>query len=275
MKVTQSNYNFIQKVIKNLSTSNQNNTIKPKSQNIKEEELTNVNEKDLLYNKEEKRVLGSTDYKKYEQLSKEIELEENKKKVEDTQVDERLKMGCNNDLSKERQLYDKSTSEKIEATKMFKQEGDYFLKMKDLAKAEDCYEKGLLQLFYTFEDNDDEVKEVENLKYSLNMNVAMCKINKSQFKECLGYLSEALKINSKNVKCLYRQAYVYFKLEDFNKAKEIIKLAIVYAKEDSEAEMILGLSSDIKQKEDEIARNSDSFFKKMMSTAASTNSSYK
>ena len=250
MKTSRANFDFIEKVLKNLqgfTHNHEDKDIDKKEEVIKPE-----------YKKEEKRIVGGTDYKKYEMFENDIEKENQKKEAED-----RLKMGCNNDLSRERQLYDKSTEEKLEATRMFKKEGDYFLKEKNVDKAIESYEKGLLQLFYTFEDTEEESKEVDSLKYSLNMNISQCKILKNQFKESLGYLAESNKIDKKSVKCLYRLAFVHFKLEEFEESKNYIKQGLVNANEDSQVELLLSLKSDIEAKEKFNKEQSEGLLKKI------------
>ena len=77
------------------------------------------------------------------QKKKELEESEHKKEL--------LKMGCNNDLRKERQLMDKPVKDKTEVSKIFKNEGDDFLKKQNYEEAINSYEKGSLQLFYCFQ----------------------------------------------------------------------------------------------------------------------------
>ena len=262
IKVSCDQYNFINKVITHLKPKEE---VKIVVENKKED---NTN---LHYNKEDKRIVGDTDYKKYEVLSKEIEIEEKEQSKETNTMDkDKLKMGCSNDLRKERQLYDKPTKEKIEACSLFKTEGDQFIKAKDYKKATDCYEKGLLQLFYTFEDSLEEEKEVEKLKISLNSNIALCKINNNEFKESIGYLTEVIKLDKVNVKAIYRLSYVYFKLEDFETSKNYIAdgLNILNNLNDTVSiNMFNQLELDIIKKEEEITAKTNSLYKKMLVTS--------
>ena len=74
------------------------------------EKEININEIKIEENKEKNRIIGSTDYKKFETLAKGIEKKEEENKIEkekEKQNDYAHIMGCNNDLRKERQLMDK------------------------------------------------------------------------------------------------------------------------------------------------------------------------
>ena len=108
-----------------------------------EKNSDNNNSKNLLSSElnDPKRKIGNTNYQKFEQIAKmiekneEIEKEKKKKELEESEhKKELLKMGCNNDLRKERQLMDKPVKDKIEASKIFKNEGDDFLKKKIMKK---------------------------------------------------------------------------------------------------------------------------------------------
>ena len=97
----------------------------------KVEKEININEIKIDESKDKKRIIGTTDYKKFENLAKGMEEKEEEIKIEkekENQNEYRHLMGCNNDLRKERQLMDKPAKEKIEAGKRFKTEGDDLLK---------------------------------------------------------------------------------------------------------------------------------------------------
>ncbi len=193
-----------------------NDTIQ-NNQNNNNTEFSNDNP--VEYKKEDKRIVGGTDYKKYEAMTKELEVEEVSK---DTKKDEALKMGCNNDLRKERQMMDKPSKDKIEASKIFKIEGDDFLKFKDFENALNSYEKGLLQLFYTFSNDEEEDRAVDTIKASINMNMSMCHMNLNKYDNAIGYCIEALRIDKNNLKAIYRVAYSYFKLDKFDDSRKYI-----------------------------------------------------
>ena len=193
-----------------------------------EEKDININEIKIEENKDKKRIIGTTDYKKFENLAKGIEeKEEEIKKEKEKENDNKYAhlMGCNNDLRKERQLMDKPVKEKIEAGKRFKLEGDDLLKKQKYDEAINIYEKGLLQLFYTFSDDKEEDEMVDKIKEGMNLNCSFCKIKQEKYEEASQYLNEAMRVNKENLKTLYRMGFCHFKLEKFDEAKNDIKKA--------------------------------------------------
>jgi len=276
MKVTEQQYFFINKINTTLGKSLIINESDNKIQNIIKDQTIIQNENNnhsLTYKKEEERVLGGTDYKKFEEISKILDKDdkdkdENNEKIENKSVD-KLKMGCSNDLRKERQLYDKSTKEKIYAAKVFKEEGDLYIKKKQYDTANISYEKAMTQLFYTFEDTKEDEIEVDKLKLLLNSNIAMCKIGLFQYKDAVGYLNEVLKIDKSNIKTIYRLAYIFFKIEDFHLSKTYISDGIRILNEKNvfdknELDAFIQLENDVLNKEKENNLKLEGLFKKMI-----------
>ena len=239
------------------------------SKESKTEEIPNIKK----ISEDPKRTIGNTNYQKFEQIAKMIEekekKEEEKKKKELEESEhkkELLKMGCNNDLRKERQLMDKPVKDKIEASKIFKNEGDDFLKQKNYEEAINSYEKGLLQLFYCFSDDPKEEEEADKIKQSLNLNASFCFINLKKYDDALGYLNEALRIDKNNLKTLYRLAFCYFNLERFDDSKNTIKKAFdVCEKLNNDKDLVLfqNLNKDIEDKLSFYQQNEDNLYKKM------------
>ncbi len=106
---------------------------------------------------------------------------------------------------------DKPVKDKTEASGIFKNEGDDFLKKQNYEEAINSYEKGLLQLFYCFSDDLKEEEETNKIRQSLNLNASFCFITQKKFNEALGYLNEALRID-KNIGLKIMQKYSVFAL---------------------------------------------------------------
>lgn len=246
MKLSDKAFNFAQKILK-LYEKDQ----KQGAESKKDKECLEIE-------KDEKRIIGKTDYKKYENMAKELEVEE---MSTDKNTKEVLKMGCNNDLRKERQMMDKPSKDKIEAARIFKNEGDDYLKAKNWNDAINSYEKGLLQLFYTFSDDPDQDKKVDTVKASINMNMAMCKMNLNKFQEAIGYCTEALRIDKCNLKAFYRIAYCYFKMEKFDDSRKYINDALALQPDNPDFKALL---DSITKREKEIEDQSRKLFKKIM-----------
>jgi tetratricopeptide (TPR) repeat protein len=166
---------------------------------------TSSEQKDIV-----NRKIGVTDYAKFEQIAKEIEREDvlSKKDI--------LNAINPNDIKKAKQVYEGSTKPKVEASVIFKNEGDYYLKRKLYENAVDAYEKALLQLFYTFNDNEEDKKVVETKKCAINLNLSMALMNLGRYKDAVGYLQEAKRLDMKNLKTIYRMSYCYFKMDNID-----------------------------------------------------------
>ena len=234
----------------------------------KEEKEININEIKIDENKDKKRIIGSTDYKKFEELAKGIEQKEEEIKNEENKLKEENYghiMGCNNDLRKERQLMDKPTKEKLEAGKRLKAQGDDLLKQQKYDEAINIYEKGLLQLFYTFSDDKEEDEIIDKIKEGMNLNCSFCKIKQEKYEEATQYLNEAMRVNKENLKTLYRMGFCHFKLEKFEDAKSDIDKALNLIKtKGGDSSSFDQLLKDIKNKEKELEDNQDVLLKRMV-----------
>jgi tetratricopeptide (TPR) repeat protein len=228
----------------------------------------NINEIKIDESKDKKRIIGSTDYKKFEEIAKGIEKKEEEiknEKEKEKENDYAHIMGCNNDLRKERQLMDKPVKEKIEAGKRFKLEGDDLLKQQKYDDAIVVYEKGLLQLFYTFSDDKEEDEMVDKIKEGMNLNCSFCKIKQEKYEEATQYLNEAMRVNKENLKTLYRMAFCHFKLEKFKDAKNDIKNALnVIKKNGGDRGAFDQLIKDIDNKIKDLEKDQDNLLKKMV-----------
>jgi tetratricopeptide (TPR) repeat protein len=228
----------------------------------------NINEIKIDESKDKKRIIGSTDYKKFEDLAKGIEKKEEEIKIEEKEEKEKDYghiMGCNNDLRKERQLMDKPTKEKLEAGKRFKTQGDDLLKQKKYDEAINVYEKGLLQLFYAFSDDKEEDEMIDKVKEGMNLNCSFCKIKQEKYEEATQYLNEAMRVNKENLKTLYRMGFCHFKLEKFNDAKDDIKKALdIIKNKGGDRSPFDQLLIDINNKIKDLENNQDILLKKMV-----------
>ena len=274
MLLDQKAYNFSKKILnlenmisRHNSCHNHNHNHEIKNTQRKEKEI-NINEINIDTKKDEKRIIGATDYKKYEELVKGMEKKEDEIKKEEKEQKEKDYghiMGCNNDLRKERQLMDKPTKEKIEAGKRFKTEGDDLLKQKKYDEAINVYEKGLLQLFYTFSDDKEEDEMIDKIKEGMNLNCSFCKIKQDKYEEATQYLNEAMRVNKENLKTLYRMGFCHFKLEKFDDAKSDIKKALdVINKKGGDKSSFEQLLKDIDNRIKELEDQQDVLLKKMV-----------
>ena len=203
---------------------------------------------DIYYpqNKKEKekveirsRIIGSTDYSKFDKIAIEIEREDilSKKKI--------LNMTNPNDIKIQRQMFEGSSKPKIEMCTIFKNEGDENLKNKNYILAQNSYEKALSNLFYNFDDKEEQ-KKIEKLKCSINLNLSMVLMKLNNYKDAIGYLIEAKRLQPDNLKTIYRMAYCHFCISNYDEAKKIINDVL---KKNEKSEEFKNLLEDVNKKE--------------------------
>ena len=185
------------------------------------------------------RIIGTTDYSKFDKLAIEIEREEilSKKKI--------LNMTNPNDIKIQKQMFEGSSKPKIEMCTIFKNEGDEKLKNKNYEKARNSYEKALSNLYYNFED-DEERKKIEKIKCAINLNLSMTLMKLNNYKDAIGFLIEAKRLQPDNLKTLYRMAYCYYCIGEYDKAREIVNDVLKNNGNSSEFKQLL---EDINKKE--------------------------
>mmetsp|Transcript_22959 Transcript_22959/g.46498 ORF Transcript_22959/g.46498 Transcript_22959/m.46498 type:complete len:424 (+) Transcript_22959:75-1346(+) len=133
--------------------------------------------------------------------------------------------GCSHDHQKEWAIYEKSTEEKIAAADRFRQEGNEAYKKQNFGLASVHYRKALLQFDYTFAENDEEEKAVENVKVPCLLNLAACKCQQEEWDEVLTQCRLALEINPRSVKAFYRTAQAHLARDQFDLAKDALMSA--------------------------------------------------
>ena len=186
------------------------------------------------------RIVGGTDYSKFDKLALEIEREEtlSKKQI--------LNMTNPNDIKIQKQMFEGSSKPKIEMCTIFKNEGDEYLRNKNYEFARNSYEKALSNLFYNFNDDKEEQKAVEKLKCAINLNLSMALMKLNNYKDAIGYLKEAKRLQPDNLKPIYRMAYCHFSIGEYDEAREIIKDVLKKNENSPEFKQLL---DDINQKE--------------------------
>lgn len=207
----------------------------------KNKELNKIDSSEIKKSEDKKKQVGEIDYAKHEQTLKELEREEEeilrKQKAGEAALwcplDHehgphcvRPRGDCSHNHQKEIAIYERSTTEKIKAATAFKIAGNRLFREENYGLASVEYRKGLLQYDYTFADGDDEIKQVEDGKIALYLNLAACKIHLEDYKEALIQCRQALGINPNCTKALYRQGISEMASFDFNDAKTSLELAL-------------------------------------------------
>ncbi|ETB57877.1 hypothetical protein YYC_04674 [Plasmodium yoelii 17X] len=130
---------------------------------------------------------------------------------------------CSHDHSKERQLYEKKSTEKIKASNIFNEHGKIAFNEKNYKLACLYFRKGLIQLDYSFPENKEEQDKQNDLEIKLHLNMALTYLNMSDYYNCINECSMVLNLDKNNVKAFYRKGQAYMSLDLYSKAKEEFK----------------------------------------------------
>lgn len=104
--------------------------------------------------------------------------------------------------------------------------GNNLFKSQDWKGAVKKYSKALRYLEFGGDEFDEEIqKKLEPVALSCFLNTAACKLKLQQWQEALDNCTEALELDSKNTKALFRRAQANAGLKDFSKAMEDLKKA--------------------------------------------------
>ncbi|XP_074268499.1 peptidyl-prolyl cis-trans isomerase FKBP62-like [Silene latifolia] len=129
-------------------------------------------------------------------------------------------------FEKDKESWDMSTPEKIEAAGKKKEEGNVLFKAGKYVRASKRYEKAVKYIEYDTSFSDDEKKQCKTLKVSCNLNNAACKLKLKDYKAAEKLCTKVLELDSVNVKALYRRAQAYIHLADLELAELDIKKAL-------------------------------------------------
>lgn len=134
--------------------------------------------------------------------------------------------GCAHDRSKERELYDRPTDEKIVMAKRFRLDGNEFFKRQDYEMAGAHYQKALIFFEYTFPDTPEQEKDLDQNKLSTHLNLAAVHLELKNFRDCIVQCDQALKIQHNCAKAFFRKAQAELQLDEFDAAENLFKEAL-------------------------------------------------
>lgn len=142
------------------------------------------------------------------------------------------------DFIKEKEPWEMSNNEKIEAARRKKEEGNLLFNTGKYQRAEKKYDKAA---DYVNEDEsfrDDEQKLAKQLRVSCWLNGAACSLKLNDFLGAINLCSKVLDIEFHNVKALYRRAQAYMEIADLISAELDIKKALEADPENREVKLI-------------------------------------
>lgn len=129
-------------------------------------------------------------------------------------------------FTKEKESWDMNTTEKIEASREKKEQGNSLFKVGKYQRAAKKYDKAAKYIEHDNSFSAEEKKQSKVLKVSCNLNHAACCLKLKDFKEAAKLCSKVLELESQNVKALYRRAQAYIETADLDLAEFDIKRAL-------------------------------------------------
>lgn len=227
VKTSEDVYNFVKECIQIKENQESTSESNVNSKSIDEKKIT-----------EDKFQKYNIDYSKFDECINEIENEEELEKERQKEKENNLNNknhSCNqgHDHSKEKQLYEKKTSEKIEASNVFNEEGKQAFREKKYKLATVYFLKGIIQLDYCFPETEEEQKQYNTLEINLHLNLALTKFHMTKYHECINECNTVLNIDNKNAKAYYRKGQAYMQLDLYKEAKEEFLKASEYNPNDS------------------------------------------
>lgn len=140
-------------------------------------------------------------------------------------------------FTKEKESWDMDTTEKIEASKQKKEQGNSLFKVGKYQRAAKKYEKAAKYIEHDSSFSAEEKKQSKVLKVSCNLNHAACCLKLKDFKEAVKLCSKVLEFESQNVKALYRRAQAYIETADLDLAEFDIKKALEIEPQNREVQL--------------------------------------
>lgn len=171
------------------------------------------------------RVVGSTDYSKFENISSEFDHEEMlaKRPLRDgcshpdhvnSDNCSSCPSSCSHDHSRERSIYEKPYAEKMSAARLFREEGNELFKAKQFEDAIASYKRAVVYLDYTFGESDEQHIETDEERCKCYLNMAACCLELADFTTTINYCRLAIQIQPDNSKCYYRRGLAYLRRGD-------------------------------------------------------------
>mmetsp|Transcript_111 Transcript_111/g.145 ORF Transcript_111/g.145 Transcript_111/m.145 type:complete len:350 (+) Transcript_111:31-1080(+) len=154
---------------------------------------------------------------------------------------------------------DSASADRLAAASDLKNSANDSFKAGQIATAIARYERALRYLPNKAE-MEDKAKEIDELRTSLNLNLAASYIKESNWTQALEAAENVLENNENNVKALFRSGQAYLGMGDYDKAKEKLNKA---AKAEPADKAIQAELRKIKQHEEEEKKKEKALFSKM------------
>lgn len=137
--------------------------------------------------------------------------------------------GCDHDHSAEQRLMDMTTAEKQAACDEFRRLGNAFFAQGQHARAAFHYHRALVYFEYMFPDSEREAAAVDALRLRVLLNMAACKLRTQQLDDAVHNADQALEIDPRSAKALFRRAQARRMRDEFALAEQDLDRALELA----------------------------------------------
>ncbi len=138
---------------------------------------------------------------------------------------------CNHDHSAERAVYEMGWSARLSACRGYQTEGNMFFREGQYQRAAVRYHHAITYFEYAIPEDDAQQEELDAARLPVYLNFAACMLKLGSLDEALNYCHQALRIDPRNVKALYRKAQVFRTREKFDEARAAINEALAVVTE--------------------------------------------
>ena len=133
---------------------------------------------------------------------------------------------CNHDHSAERAVYEMGWGARLAACRGFQTEGNMFFREGQYQRAAVRYHHAITYFEYAIPEDDAQQAALDAARLPVYLNFATCMLKLGSLDEALNYCQQALRIDPRSVKALYRKAQVFRTKEEFNAARTTIEEAL-------------------------------------------------
>jgi len=131
----------------------------------------------------------------------------------------RFACSCSGNKQAEREVASMSTSKRLKEIHSLKASGNIFFGEKEYREALALYEKSLLYYEYCLNCTKNERKQADSLRLQCLLNAAACFLELKMYPRCIEYCTEALELDVKSVKALFRRARALRLHDEFDAAE--------------------------------------------------------
>eukprot|EP00897_Mesotaenium_endlicherianum_P005560 jgi/Mesen1/5031/ME000025S04430 len=130
------------------------------------------------------------------------------------------------DFVKDKESWDMSDQEKVDAAAKRKEEGNALFKAGKYVRAVNKYSKGLKLIEYDSQFDPEPRKQARALQMSYYLNEAACRLKLKEYNQAITSLCKVLERETQNVKALFRRAQAYIGTQDYDLAEWDLKKAL-------------------------------------------------